>query len=119
MMSREYRTMGTEMRIPGNTLTTKVGTRQMANGDNAGVIRELAAMAPETIIDEAGLAQIFGRHPVSIKRAVRRGELPPGVKLFGRSAWTARAILDHLNRRLETVKQDRERLKRRISALGA
>jgi len=86
--------------------------------DRNGVIAALAELPPETLIDEAGLARIFDRHPVSIKRAIRRGELPPGVRLFGKPTWTARAVLDHLNRRLEEAKRDRERLERRISQLS-
>lgn len=82
-----------------------------------GIIEQLAAMSPDAIIDETALAGIFGRHPVSIKRAIRRGELPPGVRLFGKPSWTVRALLDHLNQRLEAAKKDADRLRRRISTL--
>jgi hypothetical protein len=86
--------------------------------DGSGIIAALATLPPEAIIDEAGLAQIFNRHPVSIKRAIKRGELPPGVRLFGKPTWTAKSILDHVGRRLEDAKKDRERLERRISQLA-
>ena len=85
--------------------------------DRNGVIAALADLPADAIIDEAGLARIFNRHPVSIKRAIARGELPRGVRLFGKPTWTARAVLDHLNRRLEEAKKDAERLQRRISQL--
>ena len=81
------------------------------------IIAALAEMPADAIVDETELGRIFNRHPVSIKRAVRRGELPPGVRLFGKQTWTARAVLDHLNRRLEEAKKDAERLAKRISAL--
>ena len=84
--------------------------------DQSGIIAALAELPPEAIIDEAGLARIFNRHPVSIKRAIARGELPRGVRLFGKPTWTARAVLDHLNRRLEEAKKDAERVAKRISA---
>ena len=92
-------------------------TTEHKTTDQSGIVAILAEMPPEAIIDEAGLARIFGRHPVSIKRAVKRHELPPGVRLFGKPTWTARAILEHLNRRLDEAKKDAERLAKRISAL--
>jgi len=87
--------------------------------DTGGIIAALAQMAPETLIDETALSGIFNRCPTSIKRAVRRQELPRPVKLFGKPTWTARAVLDHLNRRLEAAKRDADRLEKRISQLSA
>ncbi len=87
--------------------------------DRNGIIAALAELPADAIVDEAGLARVFHRHPVSIKRAIRRGELPAGVRLFGKQTWTAKAVLDHLNRRLEEAKKDAERLQRRISQLSA
>jgi hypothetical protein len=84
-----------------------------------GVIAALAEMPGETLIDEAGLARIFGRCSKSVKRAVARAELPRPVRLFGKSTWTARAVLDHLNQRLEAAKRDAERLEKRISHFSA
>ena len=84
-----------------------------------GILRQLAELPADALIDEAALARIFNRHPVSIKRAIQRGELPPGVRLFGRQTWTARAVLEHLSRRLETVKREVGRLQRRISENSA
>ncbi len=83
-----------------------------------GIIAILAQMPGDAIIDETELARIFNRHPISIKRAIKRHELPPGVKMFGKPTWTAPAVLDHLNRRLEEAKKDAERLQRRISQLA-
>ena len=37
------------------------------------------------------MAAIFGKHRVSIKRAVERDELPQPVRLMGQPVWTARA----------------------------
>ncbi len=82
------------------------------------IIGALAELPGDTIIYEAGLADIFHRKPVSIKRAIRRGEIPPGVKMFGKPTWTARAVLDHLNKRLEKAKVDAERFERRIAELS-
>jgi hypothetical protein len=92
-------------------------TSEHKTTDHAGIIAALAELPPDVLIDEAGLARIFNRHPVSIKRAIKRRELPPGVKLFGKPTWTAKVVLDHLNRRLDEAKKDAERLQRRISQL--
>jgi hypothetical protein len=92
---------------------------QTTEAKSDGIIAVLAELPPEALIDEAGLARIFGRCVKSIKRAIQRHELPPGVRLMGRPTWTARAVLDHLNRRLDEAKRDAERLAQRISRLGA
>ena len=84
---------------------------------NQGIIRQLADLPPETVISEEGLAKILGKHRVSIKRAVRRQELPVPIRMFGKSVWTVQVLRDHLNRRLEAAKQDAARLQRRISAM--
>ncbi len=92
------------------TSTTKVKTER--------VITDLAELPPETVIDEAALARIFQCCPKSIKRAVKRKELPRSVKLLGKPTWTARVVSDHLTARLEAAKREAERLERKISELG-
>ncbi len=82
------------------------------------IIRTLAELPPDTVIYMAGLMKIFGRCDKSIKRAVRRGELPPPVRTFGQPTWTAGVLLDHLKARLEAAKRDAQRLERRISQLS-
>jgi hypothetical protein len=82
-----------------------------------GVIRKLGDLPPDAVISEDGLARLFGRHRVSIRRAVRRGELPPSVRLFGESTWTIEALRSHMNKRIETARRDAEQLQQRISRL--
>jgi hypothetical protein len=105
-------TLAEELRFSGHTTMSK-------HQSNEGIIATLAALSPETLIDKEALAKIFDRHPVSIERAIRRGELPPGVRLMGKPTWTAKAILDHLNRRLQEAQKKREQFLQRISKLGA
>jgi hypothetical protein len=103
-----------------NTLTSKTLDPPTVADDNdavPGMIPELGKLSPSTIVTEEGLAQVFRRCPTSIKRAVRRGELPPPMRMFGRSTWTVGAILTHLNKRLETASKEAERQGRRISGL--
>lgn len=73
----------------------------------------------DSILTEKSLADLLGKHPVSIKRAVRRGELPRPVKLFGQNCWTAQALREHLAKRLEQARREAERVERRISALAS
>ena len=39
-----------------------------------GIVKELGELPPGTILEEEAVARIFGRHSVSVKRAVERGE---------------------------------------------
>jgi len=39
----------------------------------------------------------------TIHNAVRRGDLPPPVKLFGRNVWSVESIQQHLAQRLEAA----------------
>jgi len=94
----------------------EVEKQESMNG-GLGIIRQLGDLPPETVISEEGLAKILGKHRVSIKRAVRRQELPVPIRMFGKSVWTVQVLRDHLNRRLEAAKQDAARLQRRISAM--
>jgi len=83
-----------------------------------GIVEALGKMPRESIITEEALAEIFNRHPVSIKRAVSRGELPPSTRLLGKPVWTAGTILDHITKRLDTAKQEAEKINRKISQLS-
>lgn len=83
-----------------------------------GIIALLGELGPGAILFEEGLARLFDRHPVSIKRAVERGELPPPVKLLGQPAWTAGALVRHIEGRLEEAAKEAERLAQRIAKLS-
>ncbi len=64
------------------------------------------------LVTESALAEVFGKHPVSIRRAVERGELPPPVRLMGKPVWTAGAIRRHLDLRLKEAAKEAEFLDR-------
>ena len=90
--------------------------------ETPGIIALLGELKPGAIVTERGLAQMLQRHPTSIKRAVRRGELPPPCRLLGGNAWTAGALVRHVDERLERAAQDAAQQKglmaRKISRLG-
>jgi len=96
--------------------TTEIDAEQT---DDLGVIRALGDLPGEAIISEEGLAKIFRRHRVSIKRAVERGELPPNIRLFGEPVWTIQALRDHLTKRLDAAKKEAEQIQKKNSELSA
>lgn len=73
----------------------------------------LGDLGADTVIDEAGLARMFGKCRTSIKRAVARGELPAPVKMFGQCCWTADALAAHIRARMEKAQKDALRLSKR------
>ena len=83
-----------------------------------GIVKALGELPAGAILTEEDLGRIFARHPVSIKRAVERGELPPSVRLFGKPSWTAGAILAHLDARLEAAKREAEREAARFARMS-
>ena len=85
--------------------------------DPPGIVRELGELPPGAILQEQALAGMFQRDPVSIKRAVGRGELPVPVRMFGKPTWTAGAILAHIEARLETAKEEAAKDAARIAKL--
>lgn len=71
----------------------------------SGVITALGALPPGAIVTEADLARIFKRAPISIRRAIHRGELPPPVELLGAKRWTVGYLLQAFERRLDAEEQ--------------
>lgn len=79
----------------------------------------LAALPAGSVVKASTLAEMFHVHRCTIRRGVRRGELPAPTKLFGASCWTAGAILRHLEARQEIATQARQKELARIVKLGA
>ena len=67
------------------------------------VVTALAELPPDAHLDAEALANILGRCKKSIQRAVRRGELPPPIKLMGKHVWLVRTILEHMKTRQEAA----------------
>jgi len=83
-----------------------------------GIIKELGELPAGAVISEQGLAQMFDRHKVSVKRAVERRELPPSIKPFGEPVWTAGALLEHLRNRLEQAKAEAAKMQEKLNKLS-
>jgi hypothetical protein len=82
--------------------------------DTPGIIRLLGELGRGTVISEAALAKMMDRHPASIKRAVKRGELPHPTRLLGGPVWTAGSIVRHIEARLEEAAIEAEKQARRL-----
>ncbi len=83
-----------------------------------GIIAALGDLGPNALISEGGMAHLFNRHVVSVKRAVGRGELPPPCKLFGANVWTVGVIVKHIECRLEPASQEAETQAKRFRNLS-
>jgi hypothetical protein len=89
--------------------------------DLPGVIGDLARLPGNTIISLDYLAKVvFKVCPKTIRRSIRRGEIPPPVALPGRAkaSWTVGVLLSHIQARLERAARERERLERKVEALA-
>ena len=78
------------------------------------IMTALAELPPHTLISEHQLAQLFGRHVSSIRRAIQRGELPPSVPLLNDHVWTAGVLWEHISARLETARKAAAQTVRRL-----
>lgn len=76
------------------------------------VITRLGELPPGALLTKEAVARIFNRDPVSIDRAIKRGELPPPVKLLGSARFTARSIIAHHERRMADAASDEIQVRR-------
>ena len=83
-----------------------------------GVIRELGELGTGAVITEEGIAHLFNRCERSVQRAIERRELPPPTRLFGKKTWTAGAIVQHLENRLQAEASERDRMEAKIRTLN-
>lgn len=75
----------------------------------AGVFLGLAGLPDDAWLTEAALAALLGRCVRTIKNAVRRRELPRPVRTLGKPQWTAGALKQHMNARLDAERRKQER----------
>ena len=89
--------------------------------DDENLPHSAIRLGGETILYQADLAAIFSRDPSNIWRAVKRGELPPPIRMFGNNIWTAGSIIEHIRAAEEKGAQEREKeataLKHKVAKL--
>lgn len=83
-------------------------------GGTWSIVKELSELPIRAIVGEDALAHMFSRCTVSIKRAVERHELPRPIRMFGKPCWTAGAILDHFDNRLQAAQLEAKKEEERI-----
>ena len=84
-------------------------------GNGPGIVAKLGQLKEGAVVAENGIAHLFDRHVTSVKRAIKRGELPPPCRLFGQNVWTVGALLRHFESRLVQAKKEAEDASRRLS----
>ena len=73
--------------------------------DGLGIIVELAELPPGTLLTVNGMAQIFGKSPNTIMRAVGEGRLPRPFRIFSENCWRAGDVDVFLQRRMQDAQQ--------------
>ena len=87
--------------------------------DECGLLRLFGNLPDKMVITENILSKIFERNPITIKRAVSRGELPPSVKILGEQSWIVGNIREHLAKRMDEAKRKQVALYERIASLSS
>ena len=77
-----------------------------SSAPDQGVLRGLAGLDPKTMLDQDTLAERLGVSSRTIRRMVKRFEIPPPIRLNTRSVWFVGKVLEHLEARAK-VAQDK------------
>lgn len=83
-----------------------------------GAFVDLARLPEATVVTLGELARLLGKHPVSIKRAVDRGELPEPVRLMGKPIWTVRVLVEFIEKRLRDSSASMDVFKKHRPGMG-
>ena len=90
-------------------MTREAGTDQTGERDERtdafGIIVELAKLPPGTLLTVNGMAQIFGKSPNTIMRAVAEGRLPKPFRIFSENCWRAGDVDVFLQQRMQDAQQ--------------
>lgn len=85
--------------------------------EKSGVLVGLANLPPKALVDEYALAGAFCVTPRTIRRMIARHELPPPIRVAGRSQWLVDRVLSHLDARAERAAREAEREEARLGEL--
>lgn len=99
-----------------------IQTRPTNEPDQSGIadsrvshIFALSQLKPDAILTLEDLARELGKCTESVKRAVKRGELPPSTKLMGKPIWSVGSILRQIELSLDMERQSWEKERQRFS----
>ena len=103
---------------PSRPDATPDGETDTITSVNGGLrITGLAEVPAKTLLDETALAKVLQVSKRTVRRMVGRFELPPPIKLRGRSMWFAGKVLDYLEARAERLARDAEKAAIKLSRL--
>ena len=94
-----------------------VSDANVPKGTGPGIMDSLARLPAQSILDEKVLSTALDVTPRTIRRMVRRHELPPGVPFAGKTVWLAGKILSFLEGKLEQAAKEAEREAMRLKTL--
>ena len=77
-------------------------------------ITRLAELPAQTLLDERAVAEVFAVTARTIRRMVARFELPPPIRMAGRSTWIAGRILEHVNERAKRAALKADQMETRV-----
>ena len=80
-------------------------SQQDEHTDDLGSIVALAELLPGTLLTVNGMAQIFGKSPNTIMRAVGEGRLPKPFRIFSENCWRAGEVDVFLQQRMQDAQQ--------------
>ena len=82
--------------------------------DQGKIITRLQEMPSSALVDEAALAHTLGVSKRTVRRMVARYELPPPVRLAGRSTWQAGKVVSWFEQRAERLAREAERHAKKV-----
>lgn len=74
--------------------------------DNTGIYSTLANLPADALIDEVALARAFGVSTRTVRRMVSRYELPPPIRVAGRSIWISSNVIAWLKDMAEKAEKN-------------
>ena len=81
------------------------GASAAASADDLRIIVEFAELPPGALLTLNGMAQVFGKSPRTIMRAVDEGRLPKPFRIFSEHCWRAGEVDKFLLRRMQEAQQ--------------
>ncbi len=79
-----------------------------------GIYAGLVEIPREALLDEKALADVFDICIRTVKRMVTRFELPPPIKIRGKSMWVVGRVLDWINSQAELAEREAMKQAQRV-----
>ena len=86
--------------------------------ETAGILTMLANLPADALVDEAAMGRAFAVSCRTIRRMVDRYELPPPIRIAGKSVWIAGRVRAYINDAAERKEKKAKRAHIRIRQLG-